>query len=140
MSASLVHLSSSLSEDTGGVGFRLYFLLISDSDSVDCCRATKGSVKSRIAVDMSLEFRKVVSAWWCRDFRNFAKLWPFCSVLVPKISISGILGIKREDGLVSPCCFATGGVVATGLMLILPVATFARFCVACTYYVRYVES
>jgi hypothetical protein len=60
--------------------------------------------------------------------------------LVPKVSISGILGIKREDVLLSPCCFATGGVVAAGLMFtILPVVTFARFCVVCTCYVRFVE-
>ena len=62
LSASLVNLSSALLEVAGGVGFRLCFFLISDSVSVDCWKAAKGSVKSRIAVDMSLEFRKVVSA------------------------------------------------------------------------------
>jgi len=47
---------------TGGVGPRPFCFLISDSDSVVYIRAVNGSMNSTIALEMSLEFRKVVRA------------------------------------------------------------------------------
>ena len=65
------------------------------------------------------------------------KSCPLCSVLVPNVSISEILGMNLDDGLPSPFCFVTVGLaVGGGPMVIVP---FARFCAACTYCVDYVR-
>ena len=69
------------------------------------------------------------------DFRNFVKLCPFCSMLVPKVSISGIFGTNFDYGLLSPFCF--GIVVVAGVGLIL-VVSFVRLSSVYTYCVDYV--
>ena len=78
------------------MGLRPFFFLISESDSEVFFRAARGSWKSTIALEMSLEFRKVVRAWWWIDFKNLAKSCPLCSVLVPRVSIPGILGTNCD--------------------------------------------
>ena len=84
------------------MGFKPLFLLIWERDNVVCCSSANGSVKSRIALEISLEFLKVVRAWWWIDLRNFVNFCPLCcSVLVPKVSIFSILGMNGDEGLVS---------------------------------------
>ena len=100
-SASLTNWTDSLSLTGGGKGFGPLFFLISERDNVVFCSSACGSVKSRIALEISLEFWKFFfnKAWCWIDLRNFVKLCPLCSVLVPKVSISAIWGLNRDWGL-----------------------------------------
>ena len=71
------------------------------------------------------------------DLRNFAKSCPLCLVLVPRVSISAILGTDRDEGLLSLAVDLLGtadGVAEVGLMLL----SFVRFYVSCMYCVYYV--
>ena len=100
-SDSLINLAASFSSTTGGMGFKPLFFLIWERDNVVCRSSANGSVKSRIALEISLEFLNVVRAWWWIDLRNFVKSCPLCSVLVPKVSIFAILGMNGDEGLLS---------------------------------------
>ena len=60
-SASLTNWADSLSSTGGGKGFRPLFFLISERENhVVFCSSACGSVKSRIALEISLEFLRFV--------------------------------------------------------------------------------
>ena len=58
-----MNLAASVSLAAGGMRSRLRSLLIWIRDDVDFLSSAYGSVNSRIAVEMPLEFLKVVIAW-----------------------------------------------------------------------------
>ena len=96
-SDSRMNLLVSVSVPVGGpCRTRLCLVLISVRLGMCCLIATSGSANSRIALDRSFEFLKVVRTWWCSDLWNLEKSWLLFSLLDASDSILDNFGVKLD--------------------------------------------